>query len=171
MTEKNTEYSVKKFTLPVALEDRLDKLANEHTGGNTSQFLRVAIEDHARTLDGQDEFEYKRLRQEVEELATLVTDLTETVEDKSQSKPLEPASDSSGSADSERDGNSDVAVQRQVHSCLLESNEEALNIRELTDRVDSDPLVVQSATESLLEKGYIEKGSEDSPARYRILPP
>lgn len=171
MKPENAEYETKKFTLPAKLAERLDKLADEHSNENTSRFLRNAIKDHARTLDGQDEFEFKNLQHEVERIAARVDELMEAVENDSREQSFRTVPESIQSTAPEKSNTSDVAIQRRVHKCLVKTNDEAVGLHELANQVDAEPLAIQTAVESLLEKEYVEKESDSKPVRYRICPP
>jgi sugar-specific transcriptional regulator TrmB len=167
VTQDDIEYEARKFTLPNGLALRLDTLAEEHYGGNVSQFLRSAIKDHARTLRGQDEFEFRKLRSEVQQVVQRVDEVVEAVEEDAQ---LRSENGHHQTGDSDGRAKQGAAVQRQVQKRLLASPMDSLTLDELVDRVDEDSLAVQSAIEALVEREYIER-SDGSPAEYRIRPP
>lgn len=168
MTQGSIEYTAKKFKLPVPLAQRVDKLAEKHYSGNSSQFLRSAIKDHARTLDGQDEFEFKKLCQEVKQIATRVDELLEVVDDNTHSQSSESPSEPTGP----EGGNTDNAVvQRRVYTTFIESKDEAVGFDELASQIDAEPLAIRSAVESLLEQEFIQKQTEDELVQYQIVSP
>ena len=164
MTQGGIEYTEKKFTLPVTLAQRVDELADKHYSGNSSQFLRSAIKDHVRTLDGQDEFAFKKLWQEVKQITTRVDELLEAVEDNTQSQSSDPV-------EPERDNTDNAAIQRRVHTTLIESKDEVVSLDELASQIDAESLAIQSAVESLLENEFIQKHTDGELVQYRIHSP
>ncbi|WP_136717723.1 hypothetical protein [Halorientalis salina] len=168
MTRADIEYVRVRFTLPNKLAQRLNDLADEQYGGNVSQFLRSAIKDHERTINGRDEFEFQKLRSEVRQLGDQVDQLV----DPDEGAALPTSKDDRADCDTTREDYSDgVAVERRVQSCLVESDEGSLSLDKLTELVDAEPLEIQIAVESLLDREYIERDSDNSPVCYRICAP
>lgn len=168
MTQDNITYERRKFTLTSNISHQIDELAKDHTGGNASQLVRSSIKDHARTLEDRDEFELKKLQREIQQTTEKVDVLIDSLND--ESRPQPPTSQSEP-AKSENKEVENIAIQRQVQRIMLDSAENAISFRELSNRTDSEPLEVQNAVESLLEKGYLQKKSTGKLVRYQICAP
>jgi len=170
-TTSELEFTSRKISLPEQLEDRVCELANEYYDGVVSVYTRAAYRDHARTLAGQDKFEFKKLWQEVERLRSHVDELLEIVKNNSQAQSFELASGATESAESEKNNPSDTTVQRWVHTCLMELKDEAVSLEKLSNEIDAESLAIQQAVKALLEKEYVKKQTNGDMTEYRIHSP
>ena len=76
-TEKEEEtdsvqFIRRKLSLTTSHDNQMQKLSNEHYGGNSSQFVRSAIEDHARTINGVNENLLRQLSDEILEIKEMI---------------------------------------------------------------------------------------------------
>lgn len=166
MSDSQKEIVRRHFTLSKQLDARLNELAREHYEGNVSRLIRCAISDHERTLNDQDEFAIKSLESRVDTLGKELSDLNEGLEDKrTVAHHTSSPPEKNVVADSEKTDN-DAKKQRKVHQVLLE--EGPLNLEQLVERVDEDPLVVQKATESLIDREFVAKEPTEDQVKYQI---
>jgi hypothetical protein len=161
-----------KFTLPESLAEETNQYANDHYAGNRSQFLRGAIKDHVRTLDGNDEFTVKQVHEMLKDLTKEVDDLEATVEEYANSQPTQsPPNPKEPTATEPSESLGDSTVQREVQQCLLNADSGVLTLSELNDCVDADPMNVQAALEELLDKEFIDAEISNQTTRYQIAEP
>lgn len=167
--EQNSGYRRLRITLPPETAQRVNEVAEEYAGGNTSELIRRAFNTYLRKIDGRDEFEFKKLRGEIETMVEKVDALEDAVEARPPSASFKRGRppDEAGSKPTD-----DAAVEREVQSCLLEEGKGPLSLNALANQVDAEPLAIQGAIKSLRERDFVEKhDSDDELPRYRIKPP
>ncbi len=80
--EENTEtvqFVRRKMSLTASHDNQMQNLADEHYGGNCSQFVRSAIEDHARTINGVNENLLRELSDDIFEIKDMVEQLNSQI--------------------------------------------------------------------------------------------
>lgn len=163
-----------KFTLPKRKSDRFQELANKHYAGNTSEFLRSAGEDHARTLKGGGRTLLRETLDEVKHNGEAVDELQEALNE-SDSGPEQPSA-----AEIDRSASEDTVVGEvsghdaiqgdmwPVYRRLADAYPAALPVDELVASGDLSETDVRHALIDLQDRGKIVSSSVEGITQYEI---
>ncbi|WP_336328333.1 helix-turn-helix domain-containing protein [Halovenus sp. HT40] len=160
-------------------DEQLDQLAEERYASR-SEALRAAIEELSVSISGEGRNIYDEILALLEKMDDRIKTLEEDLKDvKSESAhpQLSPAMAQLPVGDGQFEAQdaepassqtpSDTALQNEVYDTL--SKEGQMTVSEITERIESEPLPVRGALDSLIDRGFItEKDGE--PLQYSIRP-
>lgn len=160
---RSATFTRRKFTIPEKTDQRLKQLADQHYQGNVSLCIRAAIEDHESTLTENNALELHRMEQQIISLATEIQSLSESLPEISESPNESDCQQGMRSF-----GTGDSTLERVTDEVLeeFEVAQSSLRLEDCMDRLDTQPELIVSAFERLLDLGYIHEIDQSS--RYRL---
>jgi hypothetical protein len=170
MTQADIEYTVRKFTLPVEQNERIDSLARSHYGGNGSHYLRAAHADHARTLSGEGEV-LQDLITDVKRLSDAIDELKEILDANGSGAGGQPAPNQTnhGAVDGEfHDSTPMNDDMYRVHQRLIDAYPAEQLLGEIVDSTDLSETEVRHALVDLNDRGQIAPSRIDCTTRYTV---
>jgi len=139
----------------------LEEMANEAHAGNRSACLRAAIEEYARTLEGEDELAVKKLESAVRELGVRIAEIKEYLaEDSSE----DPSPDDAEAVSQQRSAGS--ASHRQTYETI--SAQGPISLEEITSQTDASLVDVADTLQALRKRGLITKCSRSGQMKYEL---
>jgi hypothetical protein len=142
----------------------LDEWANEAYAGNRSACIRAAIEDHANSLEGENEFSVKKLESAVEDLEkqfvermdSFVEGSSEDTHDDRSNAPSEGQNRSSG-------------IQHRIYRTIPE--QDSISLDEILSQSEQPLGAVGNALESLCKQGLVNKIPEPDGVKFEVDKP
>lgn len=175
-SEDDMDIKSRKFTLHKDLDNKLEEYADNYYQGNKSRFLRAAIKDHIRTLEGEDEITLREVLSELRQLRGEFEEQMQSLEEHTQSSHTAQANlkrkqtnqkQTDGSINEDRV----KKVSRIVHRCLEGADSQSLTLSEIVSRVEEESYEVQAGLEELLERDWVVADDQDDSTQYRIRKP
>jgi DNA-binding PadR family transcriptional regulator len=164
----------RKFTLTERQDERLRKLAAAHYGGNSSQCVRSAIEDHARTLDGAGETLLQQLVDDVERMQETLDRVEEHLgEGESESSPSAAGGATTEAqapvSDELLEGSEAVTEEMwTVYQTLADVYPDGLTINGLVDSSRLSEPAIRHALIDLEQHQYVTSDTVDGTKQYAI---
>jgi hypothetical protein len=153
------EYTRRKFTLTRRHNEKLAQVADENYGGNQSRCVRCAIDEIARTHDGENELRFQRILDNIDEI---IARLDHADFDPEQYGGLrengEEVSQSDGQVNQSRVSHEDV--QDDIIDVLIETESEVAS-SVLLDETQAEPPELLHALASLIDDGVIHLSSTE----------
>ncbi|POG53807.1 hypothetical protein [Haloferax marisrubri] len=142
----------RKFTLTKSLDEQLVSAAAESYGGNVSLFLRQAISDHQKTLDGDGRLALQRLEREVGEVreqAIRISAESKRLNDSIKRLLYQLEQQANGVE-------SFPSLDARIVFDLLVNSEDPLGVEDIIEELGMRPLRVRRALEGLWETHAIQ---------------
>lgn len=139
----------------------LEEMANDAYAGNRSACLRAAIEDHARTLEGEDELAVKKLESVVRELGEQIAEVKQSLPDDSSENQS-----SEGTEAVLQQRSTNQSNQHQVYQII--STRGAVSLEEILSEIDVSLVEVADTLQSLCERGLITNCSDSGGVKYEV---
>ncbi|WP_152031261.1 hypothetical protein [Natrarchaeobaculum aegyptiacum] len=139
----------------------LDKMAAERYAGNRSACLRAAIEDHAKSLEGENEFKVKQLVTAVQDLEGKIGDLQESLqenlEEKSTDEDLRKIS---------QHQSKDSGRQSRIYDLIRSQG--SISLDQIASQVDGSLVELKSTLQTLCDQGLVSKTRSSGRIEYEI---
>lgn len=157
----------RKFSLTKRHDDIIDELADKHYGGNRSQCVRSALEDHARTLDGVGEPLLRQIADDVSEVKERFSSLQENLEDSDKYHPTEVDSgtDENVVLTSEEEFSDEMWV---VYRRLSNKFPGDLSEEEIVTEIELPAVDIRHALIDLVDAGFAQKEMKGGTAYYQM---
>lgn len=139
----------------------LDKMATERYAGNRSACLRAAIEDHARSLEGENEFEVKQLVAAVQDLQKKIDNLQNSSQENLEEKPTDEDLRQNYQHQSKESGR-----QHLIYELILSQGSISLN--QIASQVDGPLVELESTLQTLCDRGLVNKTRSSEQIEYEI---
>lgn len=166
-TSSGIEFTTIHLSIPVAVKEDAQELANSHYGGHVSQLVRAAIYDHERSLKDEDLMEMKRMRNELAELVESFEGLEEHIEQVgSQNESIEAQLDSTRKLFGENDSVSGVA--RELRQYLSKRDRPVTRLTIVED-MDFPPAVLRDALGLLVDHGVVQRIERDGEPEFAYV--
>jgi predicted transcriptional regulator len=163
MSDHQSEFIRRKFTITESLDSVLEEMAAEHYQGNVSLCLRAAIESHQRTLRGEGEFAAQQVSNQLDNIAEQQQTLNSALDELSLSLPDR----TTGGDDSMVVSGLELAnAEATVYRAFLEQNR-AMHIDDFVEGFDLDLEELHRALTRLVDLGLVAQ-SDSGKHRYRL---
>ncbi|WP_152421935.1 hypothetical protein [Natrialba chahannaoensis] len=139
----------------------LDQMATERYAGNRSACLRAAIEDHARSLEGENEFEVEQLVVAVQDLEERVSDVQRSLQENLEEKPT-----GEDLKQTPQHQNKDSERQHQIYELI--SSQGSISLNQIASHVDAPLVELESTLQTLCDRGLVNKTSSSGRLEYEI---
>lgn len=149
------------FSLLERNVELLDEMAAKEYAGNKSACLRAAIEDHARSLEGETELEVKKLAASFRELEKTVEQIQATLEEDLRQESTREVNDSRVGSQS-----SDSGIQYQVYELIPVGG--SVSLSRIASKLDESLVEVERTLEILRERGLVNKITTSESIEYEI---
>jgi chromosome segregation ATPase len=177
-TSSDSSLRTKKFHLEKSLKQELKKYAEKHYQGNASQFIRAAIKDHVRTLEGESEYDLKKLQIKLEKIEETLAELRQTISESNHSQPSVQHQQSQLTQQIRKQSDSDEQspppsgrnsrLQTRIYRSLEDADSLQLTLGELSQQTDSDISELASTIETLVDRGLLRSVSHTEQPTYAI---
>jgi len=165
------EFIRRKLSLTASHDNQMQKLSNEHYGGNSSQFVRSAIEDHARTINGVNENLLRQLSDEVLEIKEMIERIDSQIDQQNgKNNNHHEFSDSDSSTDPQlitREGSLDNEALK-IYQLLAEDHPDQRTVSSIVSNVSLSEDAVDRALVNLKTRGDIISKTIDNVRYYTI---
>lgn len=165
------EFTSRKLSLTASHDNQMQKLSNEHYGGNSSQFVRSAIEDHARTINGVNENLLRQLSDEVLEIKEMIERIDSQIDQQNEeNNNRHEFSDSDSSTDPQlitREGSLDNEALK-IYQLLAEDHPDQRTVSSIVSNVSLSEDAVDRALVNLKTRGDIISKTIDNVRYYTI---
>lgn len=172
--ERNdTPYTQRKISVTKSHNDKMQKLADEYYGGNVSQLVRSAIEDHARTINGVNENLLRELLDDVIEIKELIDQLnTQINQQNTDSDPNSPKYTTDNNGDSQYTANENSILSDNMLSVYQYLANYYPNFRSRLNIISDISLLeddVNRALFNLKARGDIDYKTIENIRHYKII--
>jgi hypothetical protein len=171
---KATELASKKFKLKPGLRDQLEEQAEEHYSGNASELIRAALNDHFRTLEGENEYVVRKLQAKIADLEEQVAELTEIVEQGDskqhirQPQQLRSRQQSEAGVSEQSSSPSNGDLQSAVYRTLQDADSSRLTLGELEKRTDAEIVALHDTVEYLVDRDILTRVADVEQPTFEI---
>lgn len=128
----------------------LEELANEAYAGNRSACLRAAIEDHANSLEGENEFSVKKLESAVQDLEKQLVERMDSLIEESSENAHVDRSDNFSEGQNRNSG-----IQHSIYRTIPEQG--SISLDEIVSQTEQPLGAVGNALQSLCKQGVVNK--------------
>ncbi|GAB7018738.1 hypothetical protein [Halostagnicola bangensis] len=136
-------------------------MATERYAGNRSACLRAAIEDHARSLEGENEFEVKQLIATVQDLEKKVDDLKIASQEN-----LEEKSAAENSRQNHQHQSKDSGRQHQIYELI--PTQGSISLNQIASQVDGPLVELESTLQTLCDRDIVNETRSSGRIEYKI---
>ena len=141
--------------------DLLDEMAAKQYAGNWSACLRAAIKDHARSLEGENEFEVQKLVAVVRDLEEKVEQIQNSIEEGPAEEPTPVNNESQTVSQS-----SGSKLQYQVYEQIPVDGTASLS--EIASKLDESLIEIENRLEKLRQRGIVTRETTSESIKYEI---
>ncbi|WP_323173200.1 hypothetical protein [Natrialba sp. PRR66] len=139
----------------------LDQMATERYAGNRSACLRAAIEDHARSLEGENEFEVEQLVVAVQDLEEKIGDLQRSLKENLEEKPT-----GEDLRQNHQHQSKDSGRQHQIYELI--PSQGSISLNQIISQVDGPLVELESTLQTLCDRGLVNKTGSPRHIEYEI---
>lgn len=163
MSQNQSEFIRRKFTITEALDETLVDIADHHYQGNVSLCIRAAIEDHRRALEGNnDVHSVNRLQTDLERLRESQEALIDTVDDLKQKASSEDRNETPSTNSADCIDNRFGEVRETIHSA-----EGTVRLEDLQEELGWEMSRLQPLLGRMVDAGVIVRTGQ-TPPRFRL---
>ena len=178
MNDTDTSYSEsnepqiidRKFTLTEDIDEKIRTMAKQHYGGNNSQCVRSAVEDHKRTRNGMGERLLRRIEDDIADVRETVDQIEQSLDDSARAE--NPTEKDRVEAAVENDNTmSSSSLTEEMLSVYRQIADEYPDFQTVDEIVAGDLPAddVQRALVNLEDGGYVKSSKKDGQIEYKMI--